>query len=64
MRGGLKPSEHHQTSSFARSRRTEHREEFACGDIKVQILYDKGLPVIAFLDPFKTYEWVVGLNHD
>src|SRR5690554_3742527 len=55
--------QHHQAGGLAGSRGAQHRDEFALGDIEVQVFDDQGFAVIGFLDIHEPHEGFVRLAH-
>jgi hypothetical protein len=50
MGRGLETGQHHQAGRLARPRGSEHGQKLSLADLKVQVLHDQRLAVIAFLD--------------
>ena len=59
---GLKARQHHQAGGLARAGRPQHGQKLPFPNGKVQILDDKTLPVITFLDAFETHECAASLR--
>ena len=59
MGGCLEPCQHHQARCFARSRRSQHGQEFPFANREVQIFDDKNFAIIAFLNPIEDDETVL-----